>query len=129
MRCGVCHTPLHVRGYRNVEVSRGTRRVPLYRPCPNLDDPARHPARRRSGLRATPASPQRSAPFPRGARLRFMGTGPLATRLAAGTEIVVRSTCATRSLFEHGDLSGAIWPEHAAHWQIIDPKPSANKER
>lgn len=45
MRCGVCHAPLRVLFYRSVEIASGIRRVPLCHPCPNLDDPERHPAR------------------------------------------------------------------------------------
>ena len=44
VRCGVCHAPLKVRGYRSVAVASGTRRVPLDQPCTDLDDPERHPA-------------------------------------------------------------------------------------
>jgi len=47
VRCGVCHAPLTVRGYRTVEVGNsnsGKRRVPLYHPCPRLGDPTFHPA-------------------------------------------------------------------------------------
>lgn len=137
MRCGVCHAPLTVRGYRDVVVSRGTRRVPLYRPCPNLDDPARHLARRSGGATTrkivvvpgaptleAPASMPSAAPFPRGSRLRFTGAGPFAARLATGTEVVVRSTSGTRSIFEGDGLVGAIWPKHAAHWQVSGPAPS-----
>lgn len=137
MRCGVCHAPLTVRGYRDVAVSRGTRRVPLYRPCPNLDDPASHQARRSGGATTrkivvvsgastleAPTSMPSVAPFPRGSRLRFMGAGPFAARLAAGTEVVVRSTSGTRSIFEGDGLVGAIWPEHVAHWQVSGPAPS-----
>jgi hypothetical protein len=131
VRCGVCHAPLGVRGYRSVAVARGTRRVPLYQPCPNLDDPERHPTRRRRRPRtrkleraaagaASSTASQAAAPFPRDARLRFLGPGPFSARLAVGTEIVVRSTCGTRSLFEHDGFGGAIWPEHAAHWRVID---------
>jgi len=125
MRCGVCHATLRVRGYRRVAISGGTRRVPLYHPCPNLADPSRHPARgrRHSGAVSealTVLTPGISgAPFSRGTRLRFLGPGPFAARLAAGTEVVVTDTCGTRSLFALGEYSGAIWPEHAAHWQII----------
>ncbi len=39
----MCGSLLRGRGYRGV----GTRRVPRYQPCLNLDDPAQHPARRR----------------------------------------------------------------------------------
>ena len=53
MRCGVCHATLSVRGHRMVDVGNsnsGKRRVPLYHPCPRLDDPMFHPARaERSG--------------------------------------------------------------------------------
>lgn len=48
MRCGVCHATLTVRGYRTVDVgnsNNGRRRVPLYHPCPRLEDPTFHPAR------------------------------------------------------------------------------------
>ena len=48
MRCGICHATLTVRGYRTVDVGNsnsGKRRVPLYHPCPRLDDPMFHPAR------------------------------------------------------------------------------------
>jgi len=48
MRCGVCHATLTVRGYRTVRVSNsnnGERRVPLYHPCPRLNDLTFHPAR------------------------------------------------------------------------------------
>lgn len=136
MRCGVCGAALRVRGYRSVEVSRGKRRVPLYQPCPNLDDPERHPARAHGRARtrklagATIASTFLTStrdppPFSRGSRLRFLGSGPFATSLATGTEVMVRSTCGTRSIFEGGGLFGAIWPEHAAHWQVIDPADPA----
>ena len=135
MKCGVCHAPLKVRGYRRVAVASGTRRVPLYQPCPNLDDPERHPARRGNLPRtrklesaeagaASPTSAQAAAPFPRDVRLRFVGPGPFAARFAVGTEIVVRSTCGTRSLFEYDGFGGAIWPEHASHWEVVDPAVS-----
>lgn len=45
MKYGVCLAPLAVRGHRVVDESRGKRRVPLYHPCPRLDDPSAHPAR------------------------------------------------------------------------------------
>jgi hypothetical protein len=41
--------------------------------------------------------------------------------LRSGTEVVVRSTCGIRSLFEHDGFGGAIWPEHASHWEAVDP--------
>lgn len=47
MRCGVCHAPLIVAGYRIVKLPRGRRRVLYYHPCPRLDDPEAHPARAR----------------------------------------------------------------------------------
>lgn len=119
MKCNVCHAPLSVRGYRKT----GGRRVPLYRPCPRLDDPAAHPARHRGKARVDQlAIPASSAPFPVGARLRFRGRGPFASTVEAGIEVVVRSTAGTRSLFEHAGRSGAIWPEHADHWQDVTPK-------
>lgn len=132
MKCGVCHTPLRVRGYRRVAVASGTRRVPLYQPCPNLDDPERHPARRRNLPRArkfesaeagaaSPTSSQAAAPFPRDACLRFLGPWPFSARLAVGTAVVVRSISGIRSLFEHDGFGGAIWPEHASHWEVVDP--------
>jgi hypothetical protein len=45
MRCGICHTTLTKRGSRVVKEMRGKRLVPLYAPCPRLDDPRAHPAR------------------------------------------------------------------------------------
>jgi hypothetical protein len=45
MRCGVCHARLTVKGHRIVDELRGKRRVPIYQPCPRLNDPASHPAR------------------------------------------------------------------------------------
>ena len=47
--------------------------------------------------------------------------GPFAARLAVGTEVVVRSTCGTRSLFELDGFGGAIWPEHASQWKAVNP--------
>ena len=47
MRCGICHATLTVRGYRTVDVGNsnsGKRRVPLYHPCPRLNDLSFHPA-------------------------------------------------------------------------------------
>ncbi len=45
MRCGICHAPLTVRGYRRVNTRDSHRKAPLYHPCPRLNDPAAHPAR------------------------------------------------------------------------------------
>jgi hypothetical protein len=49
----VCHAPL------NVAVARGTRRVALYQPCPNLDDPERHPAQAQRRRRPRTSAPRR----------------------------------------------------------------------
>lgn len=53
MKCGVCKTPLVKIGHRTKAYRDQHGRVyktirhPRYAPCPNLDDPDMHPARRR----------------------------------------------------------------------------------
>lgn len=48
MRCNVCLAPLTVRGHRTSDTRQalnGKRKVPLYHPCPRLNDRRFHPAR------------------------------------------------------------------------------------
>jgi hypothetical protein len=116
VRCGVCHTRLRVRAYRTT----GGRRVPLYHPCPRLDDPAAHPAQHR-GSRPISSIPVGDAPYPAGTSLRFLGLGPFSKIIEAGTVIVVKSTTGMRSMFKIDGYTGSIWPEHADHWLDVTP--------
>lgn len=121
MRCGICHARLTTRG----RCLTSGRSVPIYAPCPNLDNPSKHPARHRDDPRRK--APQNNAPFSTGTRLRFLGSGPFAARLVKGAEVEVWNTLGTRSLFKGHNLVGAIWPEHAKDWARLDMQSSTTQ--
>jgi hypothetical protein len=117
-------------GYQHVKVSCGSRRVPLYKQCPNLADPAPGASGQTRKLNGpanpptstAPPSTTSSAPFPAVQGLRFVGPGPFATLLAVGT----KSGRGVAHLRDQEPLQ--TWPKHASHWQVDDlTNPAASR--
>lgn len=103
MRCGVCHATLTVRGYRTVEVNNsnnGKRRVPLYHPCPRLDDLTFHPARA-----------NREGPWDKGGLQFSHGTArskrPLQERITHAESLAARYLGNYNEELEAGRIKGA----------------------